>query len=322
MNIICAENEGLIKDKKYKCLVLMSSYNGKKYILEQCDSIMKQKGVEVHLIIRDDGSNYDNIDYLKELKKKYSNNVTIFFESNEGIHKSFLRLIKNNKYNYDFDYVAFSDQDDVWEDDKLIVAISMLKKFDCKFYSCAASLVDEKLNYLGKTTSNKKKYNHYMMTNSKILTPGAQGCTIVLEKSLFNLIREREYPNYYGHDTWITVISYYLNCAIYDPKSHMKYRQHNNSWTGNRSKKIKQLFKEFNFFVLGLKRYKTLSRDLIRIYGDLLNENDVNNLKILAKGKHSIKDRFYLLKLRKFKKYEFLNNFIFKIYILFFIDKK
>ena len=39
-----------------KINVLMSTYNGEKYLKEQIDSILGQKGVDVHLTIRDDGS--------------------------------------------------------------------------------------------------------------------------------------------------------------------------------------------------------------------------------------------------------------------------
>ena len=39
-----------------KVLVLLSSYNGEKYIDEQIDSLFAQEGVDVHVLIRDDGS--------------------------------------------------------------------------------------------------------------------------------------------------------------------------------------------------------------------------------------------------------------------------
>ena len=41
---------------QYKVMVLLSSYNGEKYIREQLDSILTQQGVEVTLLVREDGS--------------------------------------------------------------------------------------------------------------------------------------------------------------------------------------------------------------------------------------------------------------------------
>ena len=56
-----------------KVAILMSTYNGAKYLREQIDSILFQKGVEVTLYIRDDGSSDGTIDIVKEYAQKYQN---------------------------------------------------------------------------------------------------------------------------------------------------------------------------------------------------------------------------------------------------------
>ena len=38
-----------------KICILMSTYNGEKYLSEQLDSILNQEKVEVDILIRDDG---------------------------------------------------------------------------------------------------------------------------------------------------------------------------------------------------------------------------------------------------------------------------
>ena len=57
-----------------KVQVLLSTYNGEKYLKEQLDSIIAQEGVDVHILVRDDGSKddtikilegYENIDIIK-----------------------------------------------------------------------------------------------------------------------------------------------------------------------------------------------------------------------------------------------------------------
>ena len=53
--------------KEYLVLVLMSVYNGEKYLKEQLDSILGQKGCGVMLLIRDDGS----VDGSAEILQKY-----------------------------------------------------------------------------------------------------------------------------------------------------------------------------------------------------------------------------------------------------------
>ena len=57
--------------------ILMSTYNGEIYLREQIDSILKQKGVKVKLLIRDDGSNDGTVQILREYEKKYKNILKI-----------------------------------------------------------------------------------------------------------------------------------------------------------------------------------------------------------------------------------------------------
>ena len=52
-----------------KVCVLLSSYNGEKYLKEQIESIINQKGVEVDLYIRDDGSTDSTIQIVKDYQK-------------------------------------------------------------------------------------------------------------------------------------------------------------------------------------------------------------------------------------------------------------
>ena len=103
-------------------LVLLSSYNGEKYIKEQIDSILTQKNITVKLFIRDDGSTDATRNILKEYEK-YSNCVVVFGD-NIGAANSFLWLIQNA---HSSGYYAFSDQDDIWDRDKLSSAISIIK---------------------------------------------------------------------------------------------------------------------------------------------------------------------------------------------------
>ena len=89
--------------------ILLSSYNGEKYISRQIDSILRQKDVEIHLLIRDDGSTDGTRAIIKEYEKKYPANVEVVFGENMGWKKSFFTLLRLAG---DYDYYAFADQDD------------------------------------------------------------------------------------------------------------------------------------------------------------------------------------------------------------------
>lgn len=104
-----------------KIAVLLSSYNGEKYISEQIHSILNQKiDTEIYslkLYVRDDGSQDRTTSIVKKLQEQYDNLVLFEDGKNLGFAKSFLSLL----YKVNADYYFFSDQDDVWTVNKLSV---------------------------------------------------------------------------------------------------------------------------------------------------------------------------------------------------------
>lgn len=291
----------------------MSTYNGESYIRQQIDSILAQRDVNIKLFIRDDGSSDETRHILAQYSSEYPGTVHVFLEENIGIHESFSRLI--NLPNLE-GYVAFSDQDDVWDCDKLITAINCINQERVVLYFSSSRLVDSDLNSLNKTTESMNKYIHYQKGNNRILTPGVQGCTMVMTNDFFRSVVTRGYPTYYGHDTWIPIVAFYTSNVYYDPTPHMSYRQHNNSWTGNRKDRFSQLRKEFRFFIAGMRRYSTLATDLLRAYPECQCETNNSVLAVLAKPHKSFSDRIRLILCKDLNKYGIVQNILFKWEIL------
>ena len=122
-------------ENKIRVLVLLSTYNGEKYLLEQLNSIFCQKGVDVSLLIRDDGSTDSTVEILNNIARVKSN-VEILTEKNVGFVRSFSNLILyvTNSLKYSsFNYFAFADQDDIWLCNKLEKTISEIKSIKTKF---------------------------------------------------------------------------------------------------------------------------------------------------------------------------------------------
>ena len=90
-----------------KVTVLLSTYNGEKFIKHQIQSLLAQRGVDLQIVIRDDGSTDETIRILKS----FNNNKIKIIKSNEnlGPAKSFINLLNIVG---DSDYYAFCDQDD------------------------------------------------------------------------------------------------------------------------------------------------------------------------------------------------------------------
>ena len=123
-----------------RCLILLSTYNGEKYLPELLESVLAQKDIYVDILARDDGST----DKTVEILKKYDR-VKVYGGNNLKPAKSFLDLIWKADINYD--YYALCDQDDVWKEEKIISAVKCIENIDKPaLYSSAVEVVDKRLN--------------------------------------------------------------------------------------------------------------------------------------------------------------------------------
>ena len=105
-------------------VVLMSTYNGEKYIKEQIDSIFAQtyQG-RITILIRDDGSSDATKETVQALAKSDLRDVVFIEGENCGPQKSFLNLIQSAP---EASWYFFADQDDVWDDDKIEIAVNAM----------------------------------------------------------------------------------------------------------------------------------------------------------------------------------------------------
>ena len=103
--------------------VVLSSYNGEKYIIKQIDSILNQTYRNIHLFIRDDGSS----DNTAALIRSFENDerITCIYGENRGVIKSFYEATKVASRSSE--YIAFSDQDDYWLPNKIERAVNLLE---------------------------------------------------------------------------------------------------------------------------------------------------------------------------------------------------
>ena len=106
----------------YIC-ILMSTYNGEKYLAEQLQSIENQTYTNWRMIISDDGSTDDTLKIAKQFQEKWGNNrLEIRQGPQNGFCQNFLSMACDA--NVRADLYAFSDQDDVWMTDKVFRAVA------------------------------------------------------------------------------------------------------------------------------------------------------------------------------------------------------
>ena len=93
--------------------IVMSTYNGEKYLKEQIDSILSSTYQDFKIYINDDGSSDSTMSILENYKEQYPDKIHLRQnESNLGVTLNFLNAISNIRS----DYIMFCDQDDVWKE--------------------------------------------------------------------------------------------------------------------------------------------------------------------------------------------------------------
>ena len=213
--------------------VLLSSYNGERFIAEQIESILNQNILGLKIYIRDDGSK----DSTREILKQYSKytNVNLEFGNNIGVRDSFYWLVKNAPK---CRYYAFCDQDDIWDNDKLSVAKESLEPLPQNVpnvYFSNVRLVNADGTFI-------KNWHEMDMANQNkfaaFLENRATGATMVFNYNALQMIEMGWGDDVKLHDWWLYLIGKFFGNVIYDNVSHMSYRQHDSNVVGANKKTL------------------------------------------------------------------------------------
>lgn len=287
-------------------VVLMSTYNGEKFIREQIDSILNQKSVQVELLIRDDGSSDSTQAILQEYVQQYKN-VNFYQGENVGVGRSFMDLLKNAPQ---ADYYAYADQDDFWLEDKLERAIRIMEDAYTKeseliynkeacadtgsnipiLYASNQMLVNEKLEKLGMRFLNEPRHDLIQEIASNKLS----GCTMVMNKELREIaIKKENLPDDYIlytrlHDTWTVIMACIFGIVLYDENTGILYRQHEKNVVGAKRKTVKQIIND-KYIRLKSKKYKAnrtiLTQFILDKFISVLSNEVIEQLKVISNCK-------------------------------------
>jgi glycosyltransferase involved in cell wall biosynthesis len=229
--------------------VAMATYNGGKYLAEQLDSILSQTHKPAEIIVCDDHST----DNTSEILEKYHNKGLLKYYKNEkrlGFIENFKKAVSLcNPENY----IALSDQDDIWLPSKLSLAASSMKNieeddFPAIVYSDLI-LVDQSKNLINPSFRAELGQEGYAYCLETLFFGCfVNGCTMLMNpvmRSYFHTIPNEGALN---HDTWISMIAYTFGKADILPEPQVYYRSHANNATEvgdfKRKGRLKRLFSE------------------------------------------------------------------------------
>jgi len=206
--------------------VLLATYNGEAWLEHQLSSILAQVDINLDIFISDDLS----IDKTADIINTYKSHPNIIWLPSNGrfgcASANFFRLLRDANLT-DIDYVALSDQDDVWQSDKLCCAIKMIEANNVDAYS--SNVLAFWLNDSQKLINKAQPQQQY----DYMFESAGPGCTFVLTKDLalelqeFLIANEEKCQSVSLHDWFIYAYARSNGYKWFiDPTPHMLYRQH------------------------------------------------------------------------------------------------
>ena len=293
------ENQELIIAKKYQQSVdiLMATYNGELYIVQQISSIKAQTYSNWRLIIHDDGSSDNTVSIIKNLSKNDDRIVLI----EDGIKfkspaKNFMHLL-----NYSgSDRICFCDQDDIWFENKLSTMLSLFPE-DYR----PAALFSSGYLYNSQTNElfGKLDYKIHNLKELLFINGGIHG-----SRAMINGEMREKMLAYKGplnmHDHLMSLIACSFGQIFFTEIPLFLYRQHSNNVSGNIDNcKIRRLIKGFSGlkkkYVVSKSIYDCISqfkntyekdlsgkdRELLDVYSNLkMDNNFIRLMKIIRYG--------------------------------------
>lgn len=291
--------------------ILLSTFNGERYLPFLLTSLKNQTELNWKLIIRDDGSSDQTLDILKKFQEE-NENVFLMKQKNIGVKKSFNILIEEALKCKDCEYIMFCDQDDIWEEDKVKKTflkmqeteelhrdIPVLIHTDLKVVNANLGIISFSMWDYEYINPSFNSLNRLLMHNT------ITGCTMMLNRSLceisFPIANES-----IMHDWWIGLVASAFGKIDFIHEATIKYRQHTENSIGTKNYGLRYIINKI-FLKNSLGKNSFQAQAFLNRYRQNLPLESVNMLEELS----DIKNRSFLQRIKILWKYKlFKHGFI------------
>jgi glycosyltransferase involved in cell wall biosynthesis len=304
-------------DNVSKVQVLLSTYNGEKYLADQIESVLRQSYHNITLLVRDDGSTDGTGEILEYYSKRYPSKVNILSGKNIGIVNSFWELL--NRADENCDYYCFCDQDDIWLPHKVERALACLRPYNSipAMVCTSTQVTDESLrpiNVWPKAPSRAPSFYNALVQNIAV------GATITMNHRARHIMTSKPVrtQNIQMHDWWAYLCVSAFGKVLFDPEPSILYRQHGNNAVGG----------ETTFFFMVKKKWRSYRRhkgsrllhkqamEFFHTYNESLKGEEREQLLLFLKDRQAIRDRIaFLLKCKTYRNSP-LEQLLFRFLIL------
>lgn len=212
--------------------ILLATCQGEAYLADQLDSFESQSHSNWRVYASDDGSRDKTLSILETYQEKWARDrLSVCRGPQSGFVANFMSMVGNT--DIQADYFAFSDQDDIWEDNKLESALQRLGEVPPDtpaLYCSRTTLVDRNNREIQLSTLFSEAPG---FSNALVQSIGG-GNTMVFNKAARALLGKTcSYMPDISHDWWAyMLVSGCGGYVFYDPNPKVRYRQHDHNLMG------------------------------------------------------------------------------------------
>ena len=264
-----------------KLSVALCTYNGEKFIEKQINSILNQSVMIDEIVVCDDQSTDNTIEILKKLQSEHSAIIIIENENNLKSTKNFEKAVSLCTG----DFIFLSDQDDVWNEQKVEKTLAVFKKnLTAEGVFSNANLIDDNnLVFSDKTIWDsvfflenelKKPIDFFdiIAKNGNVVT----GATLCIKKEIKSFIIP--FSEEIIHDEWIATLLALRKTLFYSKENLISYRIHNNQQVGMKNLDKIEKTTHKKRIILGLEQPKKFSDYRILYKKMFLKEKELINI--------------------------------------------
>ena len=206
-------------------IILLSTYNGEQFLNLQIQSILKQDYPgKIHILVRDDGSSDRTIsiieEYICKCEEMENRSIELHIGKNMGPGRSFMRLVNKCRK---ADVYLLADQDDVWDTDKVRIAVDAVRTEEPVLYSCAYRVIDRNGNVTLLKSTHSPEWDRPLRV---LFYSESLGCSMAMNSAMMKIIKSFQFDRCMMHDNLIMLIALLKAKVIYDEQVHFDYRIH------------------------------------------------------------------------------------------------
>ncbi len=217
-----------------KISVVMTTYNGEKYIYEQLESLYRQTRLPDEVIISDDNSKDNTVKIIKDFiaKNQIKDWILLVNEKNKGWQKNFIEAMIQATG----DIIFLADQDDIWLNDKIEFMHNIMtrnKEIKCLVGKVITidgngSKFNNKRGFLEGNRSDEVKKIYF---SEKFNTITLLGCAMCVSKEIVEIIQQINVKKF-SHDSQCCRLATIIDGMYIVDRPVIKYRIHNANTSG------------------------------------------------------------------------------------------